>query len=212
MSEAQTQEAATLSRAIKMSMFGTARKVAELKLAAAQLEAKGEPATNAPPLTLGQIAGRIAAVEVKEIVSPNGEVSELWYATGEFEAVVYETSKVMESPTANLPRYYLEGVKALLDKGAQAVVCGIEIVLVATGKQIPIAYEVRNLIPREADNPINRVKAALAKAGKLRLPPPSSDAPSGALEGPPAADELAAEPSTSDKARVDGKVRPRPDM
>jgi hypothetical protein len=206
MSEAKEIEG-TIKRALKMSMWGTPRDKAEMQKRAAEMVLAGKDASEAEPLTLGQIVGRIASVDIREITREDGSVDTIWSGIGEFEGAIYSTSQVVESPSANLPRYYLEGAKALLDKGADAVLVAIEIVLVATGKQIPVAYEVRNLIPREADNPINRMKLALQRSGKLKgLPPPIRL--SGETEGTEARTFPDPEPTTSEKASVNKAKAP----
>lgn len=164
---AVTQPEPSMKRSIQMKMFATKVQQAEVALA----REKGEPEEKWK-IGVGQIVGRIFEVNERENELPDGQMKTSLVAVGEFEAVIYGTGEVMESITAYLPGYYLESVRGALKQGAGAVVVGIEVVLTATGKGVPYAYEVRNLVPREADNPINRVKALLAKTGRLRLPPP----------------------------------------
>lgn len=169
-------------RSIQMKMFFTDIDKAKLPLA----KAEGKPLDECQKIG-GQIIGTIFKVEERTSELPNGETNVSLAAIGEFEAIVFETGEVVEAPTAYLPGYYLEGVKAALERDAdiKSVLIGANVIMVATGKSIPIAYELINLVPREADSPMNRIKAALAKAGKLRLAPPSDtkllDAP--ATEG-----------------------------
>lgn len=166
-------EEATMRRSIQMKMF--TNKTQQAKVALAIQETPEDLASH--QIAVGQIVGRIYEVNTRTF-EVNGEPTERIYAVGEFEAVNYLTGEVMESTLADLPSYYLEGVRGALQRNDNAaVLIGVEIVLVATGKNIPYAYEVRNLIPREADSPLNRLKAAIAKRGKLRLPPPSDAAP-----------------------------------
>jgi len=123
-------------------------------------------------LAVGQIVGEIFDVKEKLGTLPSGEVKSSLLAIGSFEAVVYETGEVMESTAAYLPGYYLDTVKSMLDRGANAIAFAVEILLVPTGKSIPLAYEVKNLIRRRPDNVINKLKAEMASANMLRLPPP----------------------------------------
>jgi len=173
--------AANLKRSINMKWFteGHGAVKEEIALAQAQNKPKAEQEK-----VLGQIVGVIGQVTENTFEGKDGTVQSVLVAQGEFEAINYATGESIESPAANLPRYYLEGVRAQLQQGA-VVLVAVEIVLVATGKSIPIAYEVRNLIQRKADSPINRIKAELKNAGRLRLSAPAEVKPeaSGELSG-----------------------------
>lgn len=189
MANAKTSETASVEtvaeakgkRSIQMKMFFTDIDKAKLPLA----KAEGKPLDECQKIG-GQIIGTIFKVEERVSELPNGETNTSLAAIGEFEAIVFETGEVVEAPTAYLPGYYLEGVKAALERDStiKSVLIGANVVMVATGKSIPIAYELINLVPREPDSPMNRLKAAIAKAGKLRLAPPvemkALDAPSDA--------------------------------
>lgn len=164
----QPAEDATMRRAIQMKMFTNKTQQAEVALA----KEKTPDDIGTWQIAVGQIVGRVYEVNTRTF-EVNGEPQARIYAVGEFEAVNYATGEVMESTIADLPSYYLEGIRgALARNNGAAVLLGVEIVLAATGKSIPYAYEVRNLVPREADSPLNRIKALIASKGKLRLPPP----------------------------------------
>jgi hypothetical protein len=164
---------ATLRRAIQMKMLTNKTQQAEVALAFQ----KTPDNLASHQLPVGQIVGRIFEVN-ERLFDVGGEPQTRIYAVGEFEAMNYATGEVFESTVADLPSYFLESVRgALARNDGAAVLVGIEIVLCATGKSIPYAYEVRNLVPREADNPLNRIKALMAKKGTLRLPPPAPIAP-----------------------------------
>lgn len=129
--------------------------------------------------TLGQLVGVIWAVEDRPFIGRDAEGNDIevrsLVAVGDFEAVKYSDGEVATTPSFQLPKYYLEAAQAALAKGADknaGLEFAIEIVLTPTGKQVPTAYEVRNLIPREVDSPVNRLKQKLAEVGRLRLPPP----------------------------------------
>lgn len=177
---------ATSKRSIQMKMFATDREKAEVALA---FQATPDDLASHQRV-VGQIVGVCYDV-LESVFEVNGEPQTKLYAAGEFEAVVLRTGEVLEAPAADLPRYYLEALRGALarNNGAQ-VLLGVEIVLVATGKNIPVAYEVRNIVPREPDSPINRIKAAILAKGKdrLRLPPPEALRPIETEDEPATAD------------------------
>ena len=155
-------EEATLKRSIQMKMF-------------ASKEDHREVGFKNAPKVLGQLVGQIFDVKEKTGTLPNGETKMSLLAIGEFEGMNYATGEVFQSTSAYLPGYYLETVQSMLEKGnANAILFAIEIVLTPTGKNIPTAYEVRNLVRRRPDNPINLLKAEMAAAGRLRLPKPNN--------------------------------------
>lgn len=161
---------ATSKRSIQMKMFATDREKAEVALA---FQATPDDLASHQRV-VGQIVGMAYDV-LESTFEVNGEPQTKLYAAGEFEAIVLRTGEVLEAPQADLPRYYLEALRGALARNQGAsVLLGVDIVLVATGKNIPVAYEVRNIVPREPDSPINRVKAAIAAKGKLALPPPTA--------------------------------------
>jgi hypothetical protein len=187
--QAPAQDEATMRRAIQMKMFTNKTQQAEVALAKEKTP-DDLASWNVP---VGQIVGRVYEVNTRTF-EVNGEPQERIYAVGEFEAVNYATGEVMESTIADLPAYYLEGIRgALARNDGAAVLLGVEIILAATGKSIPYAYEVKNIVPREADSPLNRLKAAIAAKGKLRLPPPQAMKPIDPPEAAEAAEEPAAE-------------------
>lgn len=160
------------------------------KLALARAENKPQAEQE---LVCGVIAGPIYEVRERNFENPKtGETITVLQAIGEFEGVSAITGEVLTSSAADLPGYYLEGVQvALKVPGTKAVLCAVEIILVATGKSIPVAYEVKNLMPLEPDSPLNRIKLALQKSGRLgKL---SAPVPMVAIEAPkaPALDNVA---------------------
>ena len=158
-----------LKRAIQMKMFATDIQKSKVALALAEKKPRAEW-----DLTVGQLVGLITKVKTQEFENKDGTISSTLQALGEFEAIVYESGEVVESGMAYLPGYYLESVQALLeDPHIHNVEVAVEIHLVATGKSIPVAYEVANLVKRRPDSPLNRMKAELQAAGRLRLPPPT---------------------------------------
>lgn len=182
---------AIMRRAIQMKMFTNKTQQAEVALA----KEKTPDDMASWQIPVGQIVGRVYEVNERTF-EVNGEPQMRLYAVGEFEAVNYATGEVMESTVADLPGYYIESIRgALARNNGAAVLLGVEIVLSATGKSIPYAYEVRNLVPREADSPLNRIKMSIASKGKLRLPPPVALA---AIDPP----EDVAEETAEDKAET----------
>jgi hypothetical protein len=181
---------ATLKRGLRMSWFATKADHYEVGLA---YEKSRDVSASMRPL--GQLVGVIYDVESREFKNKNpdtgeDEVVQTLVAVGDFEVVRYADGEVASTASFGLPRYYLETAKAALAKGADrnlGLEFAIEIVLVPTGKQVPTTYEVRNLIPREVDSPINRLKARVQQTGRLRLPPPTTahllDAPGDVIEG-----------------------------
>ena len=164
-------DVATVKRSLRMSWF--AEKKDHLTIGLNYEKTKDVAASS---VALGQIIGAIFEIEERTFTTSDGEQTTQLMALGEFEAVKYSTGEVMETGAASLPRYYLEGIKAALGKGAaENAQFAVEIVLVPTGKQVPTAYEVRNLLPRAIDSPINRLKAQLQKHNRLRLPPPTAE-------------------------------------
>lgn len=189
---AETLEA-KMKRSLQMKIFFTDVQKSEIALA----KAKGE-APEKCEIAGGTIIGRIFEVKEKQSELPNGDLNTSLVAIGEFECVNYATGEVFEAPAAYLPGYYLEGAKAALERfsgDGTAIELAVEVLAVATGKAVPVAYEVRNLIPREADSPMNKLKARLAatKKGLRGLPPPVAPL---ALDAPKAAPEPAQEPAT----------------
>lgn len=162
---------AAMKRGLRMSWFADKKDHLKVGLAFEDGPLKGN--VEKCTLVLGQIIGVIFAVEERTFTGADGEVATQLVALGDFEAVKYETGESASMGTASLPRYYLEGIRAALSKDVvTAVNFAIEISLVPTGKQVPTAYEVKNLIPREADSPLNTLKRKLAAANRLRLSPP----------------------------------------
>src|SRR5262249_14325873 len=129
----------------------------------------------------GQIVGAIYTIKEKMGTLPNGDPKLSLLAIGDFEATDYATGEVWTSTAAYLPNYLLETFKSILEHPAStgSVEFEIEIVIEPTGKQIPFAYVVRNLIQRRADSAVNRMKLALQASNRLRLPAPTpmSDEP-----------------------------------
>lgn len=162
-------EQANLKRAIQMKMFTNDEQKRRVAYKNVQ-----EP--------IGQIVGEIFSVKRQTREMKDGSTAEFVSAIGDFEAVVYETGEVFTSTSAYLPTYFLETVEEFQKLGAKAMDVALEIVLVPTGKSIPISYEVRPLIARQPQSGVNRMKAALQAAGRLheKLPPP---APLTALPG-----------------------------
>lgn len=165
---------ATLKRGMRMSWFAGPTDHLEVGLEYAKTK---DAAKSMRPL--GQLVGVIWSVEEREFknTTPDGdtEIVKNLVAVGDFEAVKYSDGEVATTPSFTLPKYYLEAARAALEKNADrgtGLEFAIEIVLTPTGKQVPTAYEVRNLIPREVDSPINRLKAKVQATGRLRLPPP----------------------------------------
>jgi hypothetical protein len=164
----------SLKRSIQMKFFAGKNTVKRVSIASAKIKA-GETPEGTPDAVIvgGQIIGQIFDVKEKLGTLPDGTEKVSLLAMGEFEATNYETGEVITSAAAYLPTYYLETVQSMLAKDASAsLVFAVEISIMATGKSIPYAYEVKNLVRRRPDNPLNALKAEMAKAGRLRLPPP----------------------------------------
>lgn len=209
-----TNETKTISEQASVAPnIATMKRSLQMKQFASKQDHK-DVAFHETPKVLGQVIGRIIAVSEKEGTLPDGERKVSLLALGQFEGSNYGTGEVFEATSAYLPGYYLEVVRAMLEKqGVEAVDFSIEIELVPTGKSIPTAYEVRNLLRRRPDNPLEVMKRELAAAGRLRLPPPS-DAPALiegevrhveplALEASPAAQEAAQAAQEADEPEVD---------
>ncbi len=165
---------------------------------------------------LGQIIGVVFDVQEKEGTLPDGSKKMSLLAIGDFEAVNYATGEVVNSGAAYLPGYFADTLKGYQKAtSGQPVELAVEIILTPTGKPIPTAYEVRPLIKRPADSPLNRIKESLQAAGRLRLPPPVARTVV-AIEGtidpdtsggePEFEDEGEGEQASADKAKG-GKVK-----
>lgn len=136
---------------------------------------KKEVAYRGVQAACGQVVGRIFQVESRQVKTTKDGVELNFtkkYAVGEFECTTYETGEFVETGIIYLPDYYLDSVKATLESmtGNGEVVIGMEIMLVPTGKNIPISYEIKHLRQRTMESPLERMKAEMAKAGLLRLP------------------------------------------
>jgi hypothetical protein len=172
-------EQGNLKRSLQMKMFASPKLKKEV-VSVVYADANDQVGRQKYPKGIagGQVVGNIWEIKEKVGQLPDGTSKMSLLAIGEFEAVSYETGEVFNSTAAYLPGYYLETVKSMMEKGgAEAIVCALEIVLVPTGKSVPFAYEVRNLITRRPDNPINRLKAEMQAAGRLRLAPPPAHVP-----------------------------------
>ena len=133
-------------------------------------------------VVLGQVVGVVYGVTPKTITRPDGEAMTSLQATGEFEGIVYESGEVIESNVMYLPGYFAQLLSDQIarTKEGGAVQFAVEMLVVPTGKTIPFAYEVRNLLP--PSNLLNNLKAGLAKRGLLKLPAPEGEAVA-AIEG-----------------------------
>jgi len=131
---------------------------------------------------LGQIVGVGYQAIDKEGALPDGTLKTSVLIMGDFEGTVYETGEVITAAAAYLPGYFADAIKAALTAGqpGRPVQFAIEIVAEPTGidektglpKGIPFAYGIRNLIARQAENPLEAMKRQLQKSNMLRLPPP----------------------------------------
>ena len=166
-------DAGKLKRSIRMKdLLGNDGDKIKARLALAW--AVGKPQAE-QEIVAGVIVGPIYEVRERTFEDPrDNSIVTVLQAFGEFEAVSALSGEVLTSTAADLPTYYLEGVQAALDNGGvNSVLMAVEILLVATGKSIPVAYEVRNIMPPQPDSPLNRIKMTLAKANRLgKLPPP----------------------------------------
>ena len=166
-------EAARQKRGLRMSWFADKADHLKVGLAFEQGDSKGDVEKCA--LVCGQVVGVIYDVEERTFATNDGEVATSLVAVGDFEAAKYSTGEVVSVTSMGLPKYYLEAARAALGKSqSEAMMFAIEVALVPTGKQVPTAWEIKNLIPREVNSPINELKRRLASAGRLRLPPPTS--------------------------------------
>jgi hypothetical protein len=122
---------------------------------------------------VGQIIGHVVKVEPKTNDLPDGSTKVSWAAYGEFEGVSYKNGEVMQSGCVFLPDYYAQELKEAMGTGATSggnLLFGVEIFIRATGKAIPYAYEVKNATTKMRSDPLQRLKADMARAGVLRLP------------------------------------------
>lgn len=169
-----------LKRSIQMKFFAGKETIKNVTIASAKIAAGMNPDEVEDRLIVGgQIIGQIFDVKGKVSKLPDGTEHESLVAIGEFEAANYETGEVVSSTAAYLPGYYLETVQSMLDKARDvpAIIFAVEVSIVATGKTVPYSYEVKNLIRRRPENPLNALKAEMKAAGRLRLPPPTLEAP-----------------------------------
>lgn len=172
MAERKNSEKATEGQSVAADVATTKRNI-QMAFFASE-EDRATVVLKKEPIALGQVIGQIFKVEEREGKLPGGEPTHSLVAIGRFEAVNYKSGEVIESFTAYLPKYFLQTCKSMLDRpGSAAIAFAVEIVLTYTGKSgIPVAYEVRNLARRVAEDPINRIKAELEAAGRNRLGKP----------------------------------------
>ena len=130
----------------------------------------GKPGTG---LAIGQLIGRINAVEtVHGVYKGTPTTSPL--AIGTFEAVKYIDGTVSEPLGWYGPGYFLKTVREILATGAfqNGISVALECWIIASGKDIPYSYEVKDLGTRAANDPLEDIKRRLQSSGRLRLPPP----------------------------------------
>ena len=121
----------------------------------------------------GQILGVVFAVKEREIVSPDGEVSKSLQVMGDFEAKRMLDGMETRAGTAYLPRYFAEELQAVLERnGGRPQPFAVNVLLERINKNIPFSWIVEPVMERPEDDPITRMKKALAEAGKLELSPP----------------------------------------
>lgn len=203
----------TLKRSIQMKMFASMADKKRVELAYLDEQSPTRGNVEKSSRTVGMIIGAVFDVVPKMGSLPSGESKESLLAVGDFEATNYSTGEVWTSASAYLPRYYLEVAKAAFGKGATRMELAVEIVLVPTGKEIGIAYEVRNIIRRPADSPINRLKLQLQAAGRLpkALPPPmpltASELEVIDVEVEPAKSEAPADPPAPTETETKGGAK-----
>ncbi len=184
------EDVGNLKRSIQMKMFASAK----LKRDAQKVDDKTEKFVHPNGIPIGQVIGQIFEVKEKIGTLPDGTSKMSLVAIGDFEANCYETGEVFTSTAAYLPGYYLETVQSMFARGAPVIAFAIEIILVPTGKSIPLAYEVKNLIRRRPDDVLRQIKLELASANRLRLPPPE------AVQAPIEGEVLSVEYSPTDPA------------
>lgn len=130
----------------------------------------GKPGTG---LAIGQIIGRITGVETIHGVY-KGEPTTSLLAIGAFEAVKYFDGTVIEPLGWYGPGYFLKTLQNMLrgDQFPNGIAVALEMWMVASGKEIPYSYEVKDLGTRAANDPLEDIKRKLASSGRLRLPAP----------------------------------------
>jgi hypothetical protein len=87
---------------------------------------------------------------------------------GKFEAICYETGEVKEAAGAYLPTYFRKMVQGQIDAGkanGEGALFAIEMGAELTGRTIPWAWVVTNLIPDDVESPMGRLKAKLDGLG-----------------------------------------------
>jgi hypothetical protein len=193
-------EVGTVKRALQMNMFAGKKDHDEVTAKNSDTFKETEEGkklfADAPggkfTKTVGQVIGQIFDVQEREGQLRDGTPTKSLLAIGEFEAAVYSTGEIMESYTAYLPKYFLETCKAALDsQQVKAIPLAIEIVLTPTGKPIPTAYEIRNLMRKRPDSVMNQIKAELQGMSRLRVSGPVA-APAPAVLGIEDASDLPA--------------------
>lgn len=214
-------EVGTVKRALQMNMFASKKDHEEVATKNGETfrdteEGKklfADNPTGKFTKTLGQVLGLIYSVELREGQLRDGTPTQSLIAIGEFEAAVYSTGEVMESYTAYLPRYFLETCKAALEGGnVKQIPLAIEIVLTPTGKAIPTAYEIRNLMRKRPESVMNQIKQELAGMNRLRVSGPVEAPPLAQLgiedaAGLPAPEEDPADPDHNPEAPAEGEAK-----
>ena len=161
-----------MARRIQMSWFAQKDLDAGRKF---KSEVSGLPANQ------GKFAGQIVGLvyDAQEKFSEiNGQETRSVLLVGDFEAVRVIDKETSKSAQLYLPTYFADMVKAKLEKsGGRAVPIAVNVTLVATGKEIPVAWEVEPAIRREPTSPIEAMKRAMLEDAKnsgaeFLLPPP----------------------------------------
>lgn len=163
------------------------------------------------PIPVGRVLGVVHEIETKTGALPTGEVKESKIAHGEFQSVNLDTGEVLEAMSIYLPKYFAEAIERHMRVAkVQTVPFAIEIDCRPTGATIPFAYEVRNLLKKPVDHPLEQMKRALLASGESLkgLPAPvqnvpqlsytnavpAIEAPADTADVPPPADPADADP------------------
>jgi hypothetical protein len=162
-------------RNISMASFRTDKAIAAIVTAIAN---------NTGPVRIhvGQIIGQVDATSKTVGEDKDGKEQVNWKMLGEFEAkAIGIDGKVGETLTSNvayMPRYYTEIVEAALAKtGGGSIFIGADIYMISEPKAATkYAYDVVNLKSRAKGNPLDAMKAEMAKMGVLKLDAPKAHA------------------------------------
>lgn len=140
---------------------------------------------NRETIVLGQIIGEVNGSLVKMGRLPDGSEQQSIVLLGDFAGICYEQAAILEAAgkpgtgaefqaeSLYMPKWYAEAVVAKLANNKR-IEFAAEIIVAPTpeGQTILYQYDVKSLIARPANSPVERMKRVLSQNGVLKLSAP----------------------------------------